>query len=292
MSDKGHLKKLDAGNNQLLTGITVAERAPIEDFECANSGVTSLDIERLSLLNNFNCANCENLESLTVKNCKISNSVAWTGCDELKTLNLYGTEIISWPAGDFNVFPALEDLNISYTNYYYALDMSCNGGLKYLECEKAGISSINVSGLPELVFINCSKNSGLTSLNLSGLARLKALDCRECSISTLNLTGCSALFNLYCAQNNIETLNLQPCTSLQELDCSLNKIGTLDIHYCSLLNALKAWPQSEGYSLHMIILTTAQINNIDGSLKLYDTSGAKTYDQIVELYNTIFTNSN
>jgi len=292
LSDKGHLKKLDAGNNQLLTGITVAERAPIEDFECAYSSVTSLDIERLSLLNNFNCANCENLESLTVKNCKISNSVAWTGCDELKTLNLYGTEIISWPAGDFNVFPALEDLNISYTNYYNALDMSCNGGLKSLECEKAGISSINVSGLPELVFINCSKNSGLTSLNLSGLARLKALDCRECSISTLNLTGCSALFNLYCAQNNIETLDLQPCTSLQELDCSLNKIETLDIHYCSLLNALKAWPQSDNYSLHMIILTTAQINNIDGNLKLYDTSGAKTYDQIVELYNTIFTNSN
>ncbi|MBQ6311628.1 MAG: hypothetical protein IJK74_08810 [Bacteroidales bacterium] len=334
LSDKGHLKKLDAGNNQLLTGITVAERAPIEDFACANSGVTSLDIERLSLLNNFNCANCEDLESLTVKNCKISNSVAWTGCDELKTLNLYGTEIISWPAGDFNVFPALEDLNISYTNYVYALDMSCNGGLKYLECEKAGISSINVSGLPELVFINCSKNSGLTSLNLSGLARLKALDCRECGISTLNLTGCSALFNLYCAQNNIETLDLQPCTSLEELycsqnklealdlqystllrlfdcsqnkigslnlsactslreiDCSLNKIETLDIHYCSLLNALKAWPQSDNYSLHMIILTTAQINNIDGSLKLYDTSGAKTYDQIVELYNTIFTNSN
>ena len=207
LSDKGHLKKLDAGNNQLLTGITVAERAPIEDFACANSGVTSLDIERLSLLNNFNCANCEDLESLTVKNCKISNSVAWTGCDELKTLNLYGTEIISWPAGDFNVFPALEDLNISYTNYYNALDMSCNGGLKSLECEKAGISSINVSGLPELVFINCSKNSGLTSLNLSGLARLKALDCRECGISTLTLTGCSALKNLYCAQNNIETLN-------------------------------------------------------------------------------------
>ena len=80
--------------------------------------------------------------------------------------------------------------------------MSCNGGLKSLECEKAGISSINVSGLPELVFINCSKNSGLTSLNLSGLARLKALDCRECSISTLNLTGCSALFTLYCGPLN------------------------------------------------------------------------------------------
>ena len=289
LSDKGHLKKLDAGNNQLLTGITVAQRAPIEDFACANSGVTSLDIERLSLLNNFNCANCEDLESLTVKNCKISNSVAWTGCDELKTLNLYGTEIISWPAGDFNVFPALEDLNISYTNYDYALDMSCNGGLKSLECERAGISSINVSGLPELVFINCSKNSGLTSLNLSGLARLKALDCRECSISTLNLTGCSALFNLYCAQNNIETLDLQPCTSLQELDCSLNKIGTLDIHYCSLLKALKAWPQNDGFSLHRVDLTQAQSNKIDdGTLKLYDINGEVTEEQIWQLYHTAF----
>ncbi len=289
LSDKGHLKKLDAGNNQLLTGITVAERAPIEDFECANSGVTSLDIERLSLLNNFNCADCKKLESLTVKNCKISNSVAWTGCDELKTLNLYGTEIISWPAGDFNVFPALEDLNISFTNYNNALDMSCNGGLKSLKCEKAGISSINVSGLPELVFINCSKNSGLTSLNLSGLARLKALDCRECSISTLNLTGCSALFNLYCAQNNIETLDLQPCTSLQELDCSLNKIGTLDIHYCSLLNALKAWPQSEGCILGTLVLSQTQSNNIgSGTLKLYDTNGAVTEEQIWQLYHTAF----
>ncbi|MBP5391650.1 MAG: hypothetical protein J6Y40_06210 [Bacteroidales bacterium] len=289
LSDKGHLKKLDAGNNQKLTGIKVAQRAPIEDFECAYSGVTSLDIERLSLLNNFNCANCEKLESLTVKNCKISNSVAWTGCDELKTLNLYGTEIISWPAGDFNVFPALEDLNISYTNYVYALDMSCNGGLKYLECEKAGISSINVSGLPELVFINCSKNSGLTSLNLSGLARLKALDCRECSISTLTLTGCSALKNLYCAQNNIETLDLQPCTSLQELDCSLNKIGTLDIHYCSLLNALKAWPQSEGCILGTVVLTQTQSNNIgSGTLKLYDINGAVTEEQIWQLYHTAF----
>ena len=331
LSDKGHLKKLDAGNNQLLTGITVAERAPIEDFACANSGVTSLDIERLSLLNNFNCANCEDLESLTVKNCKISNSVAWTGCDELKTLNLYGTEIISWPAGDFNVFPALEDLNISYTNYYNALDMSCNGGLKSLECEKAGISSINVSGLPELVFINCSKNSGLTSLNLSGLARLKALDCRECGISTLTLTGCSALKNLYCAQNNIETLNLQPCTSLEELycsqnklealdlqystllrlfdcsqnkigslnisactnlrqlDCSLNKIETLDIHYCSLLNALKAWPQSDDYILRTLVLSQTQSNNISsGTLKLYDTNGAVTEEQIWQLYHTAF----
>ena len=229
------------------------------------------------------------MESLTVKNCKISNSVAWTGCDELKTLNLYGTEIISWPAGDFNVFPALEDLNISYTNYYNALDMSCNGGLKSLECEKAGISSINVSGLPELVFINCSKNSGLTSLNLSGLARLKPLDCRECSISTLNLTGCSALFNLYCAQNNIETLDLQPCTSLQELDCSLNKIETLDIHYCSLLNALKAWPQSDDYILGTLVLSQTQSNNISsGTLKLYDTNGAVTEEQIWQLYHTAF----
>ena len=247
LSDKGHLKKLDAGNNQKLTGIKVAQRAPIEDFECAYSGVTSLDIERLSLLNNFNCANCEKLESLTVKNCKISNSVAWTGCDELKTLNLYGTEIISWPAGDFNVFPPLEDLNISYTNYNNALDMSCNGGLKYLECEKAGISSINVSGLPELVFINCSKNSGLTSLDLSGLARLKALDCRECSISTL------------------------------------------DIHYCSLLNALKAWPQSEGCILGTVVLTQTQSNNIgSGTLKLYDINGAVTEEQIWQLYHTAF----
>ena len=203
---KGPLKSLDLSQNTRLKVIIVnhndikelniADMRQLESLECARTGITSLVLESIpNLMNfncygcdsleslvlesipkltNFNCRDCASLESLTVKNCNIMNSVSWTGCDELKTLNLYGSTIISWPAGDMNVFPALQNLDISYTNYDNHLDLSCNGGIRVLKCESAGVTSIDIKDLPELQEINCSKNN-IQTLDIRGCARLTKL---------------------------------------------------------------------------------------------------------------------
>ena len=243
LSANTNLKTLNVSNIAALTEIKVAARGELEDFNCAESGVTSLVLDELSKLNNFACFDCGDLESLTITDCRISNSVSWTGCDELKTLNLSGTTFISWPAGDLVVFPALENLDISDTNYDRDLDMSCNGGINTLNCENAGVTSINVQGLPELQDLNCSKNS-ITALDVSGL-------------------------------NKLESLNFQGC-----------KIETVDIHKCNNLTKLTAWPQNE-VNLASVTLSSNQSDNLgSGDLKLYDTAGEMSVEQMSERYHT------
>ena len=228
---KGPLKSLDLSQNRTLKVIIVnhndikelniADMRQLESLECARTGITSLVLESIPNLMNFNCCDCASLESLTVKNCDITNNVSWTGCDELKTLNLYGSTIISWPAGDMNVFPALQNLDISYTNYNNPLDLSCNGGIRVLKCESAGVTSINIQGLPELLEINCSKNN-IQTLDLSGLSRLETLNCISCKIQTLDIHGCARLTKLAAwPQNEV---------NLESLVLSSTQAGNIELY--------------------------------------------------------------
>ena len=120
-----------------------------------------------------------------------------------------------------NVFPALQNLDISYTNYNKPLDLSCNGGIRVLKCESAGVTSINIQGLPELQEINCSKNN-IQTLDLSGLSKLETLNCISCKIQTLVIHGCASLTKLAAwPQNEV---------NLESLVLSSTQAGNIELY--------------------------------------------------------------
>ncbi|MBR5398700.1 MAG: hypothetical protein IK103_02785 [Bacteroidales bacterium] len=261
LSNKQYLQSVMAGNTN-ITDINVYNSTAIYYFDCSNSKVTLLNLNALNNLNMFSCINCTDLQSLTITECNV-NSVSWTGCSNLETLNLAGSNMTTWPAGGFSIFPALKELMLYLSNYGSALDLTGNTALEKLRCQYTGITSINVSGL----------------------TALKNLSCYECNLSSLNVTGCTALKDVNASQNNLTAIaGLSSLTALTDLNFAKNKIDTIiDIHNNTALTKVTAWPQKTGYTLHQVILTPTQAENI----AWWDTSHQLT-DAEISAYGTTF----
>ena len=138
----------------------------------------------------------------------------------------------------------LTDSEISKVEELYINDLNISDltGIKYftslfaLNCNANNLTSLDVSGMPELGYLYCNGNN-LTSLNITN-CNLYTLSCSRNSLSSLNLTGMNRLTYLYCSNNNIKTLNLSEFTSLEELDCSNNGLNSLNISGCQKLREL------------------------------------------------------
>ena len=279
VDNNSYLQTINASYCTSLTEISFTGSDNLKNIYCANTKITALDLSgrplenvncsNCSLLGNLNlnlstasnvvinCDNCTSLQTLQITECKV-NSVSWTGCSNLQTLNLAGTDMTTWPAGGFSVFPALKELMLYLSNYNSALDLTGNTALEKLRCQRTGITSINVSGL-----------NALTDLS-----------CNECNLSSLNVTGCTALKKVDASQNNLTAITgLSGLTALTDLNFAENKVETIDIHNNTALTKVTAWQQNTGYSLHTVVLNTAQSNNIawwDTTHQLSDTELAAT----------------
>lgn len=244
-----------------FSAISMTGSTAIYYFDCSKSKVTSLSLNDLHNINMFSCVDCTDLQTLQITECDV-NSVYWTGCSNLETLNLAGTNMTTWPAGGFSIFPVLKELMLYLSNYGSALDLKGNTALEKLRCQYTGITSINVSGL----------------------TALKNLSCYECNLSSLNVTGCTALKDVNASQNNLTAIaGLSSLTALTDLNFAENMIGTIDIHNNTALTKVTAWPQKTGYSLHTVVLNTAQSNNI----AWWDTTHQLTDTEILA-YGTTF----
>lgn len=282
LSNKQYLQSIMAGNTD-ITAINTNNSTALYYFDCSNSKVTSLLFDKLHNINMLSCINCTDLQTLQITECDV-NSVYWTECSGLKTLNLGGTTITDWPAAGFSVFPALQTLVLHYTNYNSALDLTGNTALEKLQCIDAGITSINVSGLSNLTEISCAGNNLTSGLNLSGLAALRNLSCYLCNLPSLNVTGCTALQSIYAFRNNLTAITgLSGLTALSDLNISENKIESIDIHNNTALTKVTAWPQQTGTTLHLVVMTSTQADIITW----WDTTHPLTDDEIAA-YGTIF----
>ena len=98
----------------------------------------------------------------------------------------------------------------------------------YLDCHYNKLTSLDVSGMPQLQTLKCSENK-LTSLNVSGLTNLKYLDFSYNDMTSFDATGLTNLTTLKGFNNKLASLNLGNLTKLESLDCHSNSLTALNL---------------------------------------------------------------
>ncbi len=141
-------------------------------------------------------ADCESLEFLSLT--------------DLGIKNLQGIEL----------FTNLTNLWVD-ENELYALDVTQNRKLEYLNCGYNYLKSLDVTQNKELDCLQCEGNQ-LTALNVTKNTKLRSLDCSFNKIQSLNLRHNPELLYLYCMDNSWNLLDISKNPKLEELNNQLN----------------------------------------------------------------------
>ena len=112
--------------------------------------------------------------------------------------------------------------------------------LEELQCERNQLTSLNLSGLPNLVTLYCADNQ-LTSLNFDGLTGLEYLDCGANQLTSLDVSQLTSLKTLNCYSNQLATLDVSKLTSLTILKCFSNQLTSLDVSKLTNLTRLECY---------------------------------------------------
>lgn len=150
----------------------------------------------------------------------------------------------------------------SYTSRYHIKSLK---GIEYftalevLDCSFNWLETLDLSGLPSLVYLNCAFN-GLKTLNVRDNTALKVLWCCINNITALDLSGNTELQELYCYNNPLTTLDVSHNSKLGVLFCSGCGLTALDISNNPLL-----WSLSCGKNT----IRTLDISNNSALVELY-----------------------
>lgn len=143
-------------------------------------------------------------------------------------------------------FTSLINLECSY-NSLTSLDMSGNPNLSSLTCSANSIDSLNITNNPDLVYLECNFNQ-LAHLDVSQCVLLQSLFMAANQINVIDISSNVNLLSFICDQNNLTFLDLSQNTQLYHLNCVVNNLSSLDVSnnpdlqylYCSrnMLNSL------------------------------------------------------
>jgi len=173
----------------------------LEDLECANNQLTSLDVSALENLkvlhaeyNELTSINLDGLQQL---------EVLWIPNNNLTTLHLDSLQNLWWLFCNNN---GLDTLDLSNLESLYAIWAS--GNL---------LTEIDFSGNPLIEEILIDTNE-LTAIDISNLENLVELNATSNDIESIQLDGANSLQRLFLSHN-----------LLTEIDCSEIPVGYLEI---------------------------------------------------------------
>ena len=226
------LEILDINNNNISGTFYVGDLANLKELKCYGN-----KIDKLVLDTN------KNLQELDCHNNQISNTIRLNDSKNLERLYCSNNKITE-------------------------LDVSGCDKLQDVDCNL--MSSLNVSDLPSLKSLNCSRNMLKDdNLILTGSIGLINLDCSlngtNYDFINLNLAGFTKLESLNCSEqpedggtsaDDTMGFDISACTGLKTLNCSYCPIETLDVLNLSNLETIDA----SGCNLSEITL--------DGAVKL------------------------
>ena len=180
--------------------LTPHELAAVEDIDCSDMGIESLDgVEWFSRLQTLDCS-ANNLTALS-----------------------------------FSGNPLLKELDCSLNEELAALHLSALGRLEVLNCNGClPLTTLSVSANMSLHELDC-RECALTGLTLGQQEDLWYLDCSDNALTVLDLSGCPALQNLMCNGNALTALDLSACPGLRTLECYDNYLTGLDLSLCQEL---------------------------------------------------------
>ena len=164
------LTTLMLNNADMTTLAGIGHFASLQELECTNNQLTSLNLSGLSNLLKLSC-----------------------GSNPLTSLNLSG-------------LTSLTNL-VCYNNQLTSLNLDGTTGLEFLDCSENQLTSLDVSKLTKLTTLKCYKNQ-LTSLDVSKLTKLKDLDCSANLLTALDITPLTGLTKLICGYQKSGSLNL------------------------------------------------------------------------------------
>ncbi|WP_397446687.1 T9SS type A sorting domain-containing protein [Polaribacter sp. R77954] len=115
--------------------------------------------------------------------------------------------------------------------------------LTTLICEENDLTSLDVSALTQLTYLDCSRQTnsdgfpgGLTSLILPTTSTLTDLNISDNYLTSLDVSSYTSLTNLITTRNLISNLILPTSNSLIELRVDSNQLNTLDVSNFTSLN--------------------------------------------------------
>lgn len=123
---------------------------------------------------------------------------------------------------------ALDTLDCSF-NHLSSLDISGSPNLKVLFCQGNGLTELNIEDADNLNALYCYSNA-LEQLDLRTNLRLKTLSCEWNQLTELNLDRLDSLTDFYCTGNRLGHLNLSGLIMLKDFDCSGNQLESLDLN--------------------------------------------------------------
>ena len=244
VNDMSNLQTLWARNNQLTGSLTVQNKPNLQNLRVkGNTGLTEIRCDH-NALTSLDVTGCT---GLTFIDCEVNPSLtSITGLTTCAALVHFG--------GDYCAFTSL--------------DMTFCPGLQVLYCYNNQLTSLNVTGLTDMLFLNCKNNPNLGEITgLSDCTAVTYLECSNCGLTDLNVRNMSNLQELWCSNNLItilsvfnkpslknlvassnslleeidcyncalEQLNVYNCPALSYLDCRGNQLTTLDVNTCPSL---------------------------------------------------------
>ena len=122
----------------------------------------------------------------------------------------------------------ITSINVSIRNISDLTGIQFFTYLQRLVCERNQLTSLDVSGLNNLVWLFCGWNQ-LTSLDLSGLDNLRDLSCSNNQLTSLDVSGLTNLLTLNCFGNQLTSLDLSGLYNIELLSLGNNKLTSLDL---------------------------------------------------------------
>ena len=162
----------------------------------------------------------------------ITELVLWSTNADMYTVVYSGLTSLS----GIEYMDNLEKLDIRNSATIEALDVTKNAKLTELLVQGTGITTLDLSGNPELKVLNVN-DTKVAALNLSANTKLEKLYAGNTAISTLDLAANTALRVLNAGYSKIAAINLSKNTALEQVYLPGNKLTSLDV---TALTALKA----------------------------------------------------
>ena len=208
-------------------GDTIRILSPMRSFDCSDSHITSISIVNEPELTTLDCYRNEiertnldisgalNLETL---NCHNNPKLMFLNLSEHKKLRILDCRYDRTNTSDPDDRGAITTIILP----------SEGGALESITAYDNDLSAIDLSGCPNLYYVNLEGNS-LMEIDVTKLPELQQLDVRYNYIQSLDLTKNEKLEKLFCNDNHLTELNVFINTELMDLVCSNNQIKSLDL---------------------------------------------------------------
>ncbi|WP_147381847.1 S-layer homology domain-containing protein [Paenibacillus nanensis] len=104
--------------------------------------------------------------------------------------------------------------------------------------EVTGLTALDLSIYPSLIYVYVEKNINLKSLNVSGLTRMKQLIAKENQLEALDLSGLTSLETVLADHNALTSLDVSGASNLKILSVPENKLTSFEVAGLHQMTAL------------------------------------------------------